>query len=125
MKNKINFFMVLSAVIILLSCTREKSEVKTGTYSQFGGRMVISSISDPKSFNPIMAKETSTTRAIGWCFEGLTETDGVTTEVKPCLAESWQISTDGLEWVFKLRSDVKWFDGKQFSADDVVFTFEN
>lgn len=124
MKNKINFFIVLSAVIILLSCNREKSEVKTGTYSQFGGRMVISSISDPKSFNPIMAKETSTTRAIGWCFEGLTETDGVTTEVKPCLAESWQISADGLEWVFKLRSDVKWFDGKQFSADDVVFTFE-
>lgn len=89
-----------------------------------GGKIVISSISDPKSFNPIMAKETSTTRAICWCFEGLTETDGVTTEVKPCLAESWQISPSGLEWTFKLRNDVKWFDGEQFTADDVLFTFE-
>ena len=123
MKNKLKLFIVFFAALILFSCAGKEEEVKPVSDSRFGGKIVINSISDPKSFNPIMAKETSTSQAIGWCFEGLTETDGVTTEVKPCLAESWQISPDGLEWIFKLRKDVKWFDGKQFTADDVVFTF--
>ncbi|HVL55544.1 MAG TPA: ABC transporter substrate-binding protein [Burkholderiaceae bacterium] len=42
---------------------------------------------------------------------------------QPSLAESWQISPDGLKYTFKLRRDVKWHDGKPFTADDVVFTF--
>jgi peptide/nickel transport system substrate-binding protein len=37
------------------------------------------------------------------------------------LAASWQ-SSDGLTWTIKLRPNVKWHDGKPFTADDVVFT---
>ncbi len=47
--------------------------------------------------------------------------DGVTP--KPDLAESWS-SDDGKVWTFKLRKDVKWHDGKPFTADDVKFTFD-
>ena len=39
------------------------------------------------------------------------------------LAESWEVSADGLVWTFNLRDGVKWHDGKPFTADDVVFTF--
>ncbi len=42
---------------------------------------------------------------------------------KAHLAESWKISPDGRTYSFKLREDVKWHDGKPFTADDVVFTF--
>lgn len=42
---------------------------------------------------------------------------------KPALAESWEISPDGKRYTFKLRKNVKWHDGKPFTADDVVFTF--
>lgn len=93
------------------------------TIGRYGGDLVISTISDPKSFNPIVAKETSTTAVTRLMFEGLTRTNGVTTEVEPNLAESWEVSEDGLVWTFRLRQDVRWFDGRALTADDVVFTF--
>src|SRR5690606_35090923 len=40
----------------------------------------------------------------------------------PALAESWEISQDGLEYTFNLRTGAKWHDGQPFSADDVVFS---
>lgn len=41
----------------------------------------------------------------------------------PELAESWEISDDGLTYSFNLRQDVKWHDGMPFTAHDVVFSF--
>ncbi|MBI2871376.1 MAG: ABC transporter substrate-binding protein [Candidatus Omnitrophica bacterium] len=90
---------------------------------RYGGELVLGTTSDPKSFNPILAKETSTTAITGLIFEGLTRTDGVTTRVEPHLAESWEHTPDGRVWTFHLRHDVVWSDGAPFTADDVVFTF--
>lgn len=41
----------------------------------------------------------------------------------PNLAESWEVSEDGLKYTFKLRQNVRWHDGEAFDADDVVFTY--
>lgn len=92
--------------------------------SKYGGTLVISSSSIPKSFNPIIAKETSTTFVTGFMFEGLTTTDAITQQVKPNLAKSWKVSQNGKEWTFYLRKDVFWNDGIQFTAYDVKFTFD-
>ncbi len=81
--------------------------------------------SDPKSFNPILAKETSTTAVTGYLFEGLTKTNAHTTKPEPNLAKSWEVTSDGLQWTFYLRDDVFWNDGVAFTADDVVFTFND
>jgi peptide/nickel transport system substrate-binding protein len=43
----------------------------------------------------------------------------------PRLAESWEVSSNGLTYTFKIRSGVKWSDGQPFSAEDVVFTLMN
>ncbi|MCC6179590.1 MAG: ABC transporter substrate-binding protein [Chloroflexi bacterium] len=48
--------------------------------------------------------------------------DGLKTIV-PDLAQSWEVSPDGTAYTFKLRQGVKWHDGTDFSADDVVATF--
>jgi peptide/nickel transport system substrate-binding protein len=40
------------------------------------------------------------------------------------LAQSWEFSRDCLDLTFKLRHNVRWHDGKPFTADDVVFTYE-
>ncbi len=57
-------------------------------------------------------------------FDGLTK-PGKDLAPAPDLAESWTTAPDGLSWTFKLRSGVKWSDGKAFTADDVAFTFND
>ncbi|QDP41228.1 ABC transporter substrate-binding protein [Radiobacillus deserti] len=46
------------------------------------------------------------------------------TEVRPALATEWNVSEDGKTWTFKLREDVTFHDGTDFTAEDVVFNFE-
>src|SRR6266516_3043038 len=55
-------------------------------------------------------------------FDSLLELDQ-NLNVRPLLAESWEVSRDGLTYTFKLRKGVRWHDGKPFTARDVVFTF--
>ena len=97
--------------------------VQAAFADKYGGGLVLATTSDPKSFNEITAKETSTSLVTDLIFEGLTTTNAFTTKVEPNLAKSWDISEDGLTWTFHLREDVRWNDGQPFTADDVVFTF--
>jgi len=56
-------------------------------------------------------------------YDGLVTTvDG---EIKPLLAESWEISPDGLEYTFYLRKDVTFHSGRKFTAKDVKAHFDN
>ncbi|MHB2265529.1 ABC transporter substrate-binding protein [Aliihoeflea sp. PC F10.4] len=56
-------------------------------------------------------------------FEGLTRI-GPNGEVLPALAESWEISEDGLTYTFALHEGVTFHDGAPFTADDVVFSLD-
>ncbi|MCA1971459.1 MAG: ABC transporter substrate-binding protein [Caenispirillum sp.] len=57
----------------------------------------------------------------GKIYEGLLRYDH-DLKPMPSLAESWDVSEDGLTYTFKLRDNVTWHDGKPFTAKDVVFT---
>ncbi len=124
-------FLIASAAIVFLAGGAGAALFKTAKASaaggepRYGGRLVLSAISDPKSFNPILAKETSTTNVINFVFDGLTTTNGVTLEVEPALASAWTKGPVGREWLFHLREDARWADGTPFTADDVVFTFND
>jgi peptide/nickel transport system substrate-binding protein len=115
---RISFSVLLTLCFIQPAFSNSSSE-------KYGGQLILSTTSDPRSFNDIIAKETSTTLVTGLLFEGLTTVDVFTLKVKPHLAESWEVSADGLTWTFHLRQDVKWFDGQPLTADDVVFTFND
>ncbi len=57
----------------------------------------------------------------GKMFDGLVSY-GFDFKPKPELAESWQLSPDGLALTFKLRPGVKWHDGKPFTSADLAYS---
>ena len=57
-------------------------------------------------------------------FDRLINADASLTPTSGMLAKSWSVSPDGLKFVFDLRTDVKWHDGKPFTPEDVKFTIE-
>jgi peptide/nickel transport system substrate-binding protein len=72
--------------------------------------------------NPVFASTNPVDRDIAaLIFEGLTRTN-VYGEPQPLLAQSWVVSSDGLEYVFTLRNDVLWQDGTPFTSADVAYT---
>ena len=90
-----------------------------------GGTFVTSINGDPTSLNGILANDGASLNVIGLNQNPLTlggENWGAIVEGD--LAESWEVSEDGKEWIFHLRKDVKWHDGEPFTADDVIFTFQ-
>jgi peptide/nickel transport system substrate-binding protein len=90
-----------------------------------GGRFIASAIGDPKTFNYIMANESSSIDIGRFMFWGLLNFDVPTQEIKPGLAESWMNSPDGKTWTFKLRKNLRWSDGEPLTADDVIFTWND
>jgi len=87
-----------------------------------GRDMVIGLSGDATSLNPVVATD-GISYTVEWpLFDSLLELDA-SLNVKPLLAESWDVSKDGLTYTFKLKKGVTWHDGKPFTARDVAFTF--
>lgn len=86
-------------------------------------RFVVTSLSDPKTFNTILSTEEN--EALDLMYDGLLSTNGLTGELEPGLAESYEISPDQLHITFKLRDGLKWSDGEPMTVDDVVFTYND
>lgn len=81
--------------------------------------------SDPSSLNPFIAISDNQAREVyKYIFEALLALDNGTYELKPILAESWEVSSDQKTFTFRIRQNVKWHDGLPFTADDVIYTFE-
>lgn len=59
-----------------------------------------------------------------WVYEGMYRINPETGELEPCLAESYDVSEDGLTYTFHLREGVKFHDGTDFTSADVKYSFE-
>ncbi|MEZ4546471.1 MAG: peptide-binding protein [Thermodesulfobacteriota bacterium] len=80
---------------------------------------------EPGTLNPIVATDAYESVINGGnIYETLIERDNATLELKPLLAESWEISEDKLTYTFKIRQGVKWHDGAPFTSADVVFSYK-
>jgi peptide/nickel transport system substrate-binding protein len=88
-----------------------------------GGTLVAAIDSDPGHLNPAITTSGATHTASELVYNGLVE---LTPELEPVpeLAESWEVLEDGRLYRFHLRDDVTWHDGQPFTAEDVVFTFD-
>jgi len=85
--------------------------------------LVFGSSGDAARLDPADVTDGESIQRMDNIFEGLVEFKSGTTEIQPCLAESWDISENGLELTFNLRHGVKFQDGTDFNADAVVFSF--
>ncbi len=90
---------------------------------QPGKTLVFGSSGDAVRLDPADVTDGESIQRMDNIFEGLVEYETGSTEIKPCLAESWTTSADGTEITFKLRRGVKFHDGTDFNADAVVFSF--
>ncbi|GAB4514943.1 MAG: peptide-binding protein [Anaerolineae bacterium] len=89
-----------------------------------GGFVTEVSFADAKILNPILASDSASFDVIGNLFEGLVATHHETGEIIPWLAESWEISEDGLTYTFHLRDGLKWSDGTPLTMEDFKFTYD-
>jgi len=84
--------------------------------------LIFGSSGDAKRLDPGDVTDGESIQRMDNIFEGLVEYESDSTEIKPCLATSWNTSEDGLNITFNLRHDVKFHDGTDFDADAVVFS---
>ena len=90
-----------------------------------GGRLIIATYADPKTFNPITGNESSSEEIYRHLFASLIGFDSPSQQVEPGLAYAWTNSPDGKTWTFRLRKNLCWSDGQPLTADDVVFTWND
>jgi len=89
----------------------------------YGDTIVEASIGDASLLNPVLASDSASGDINGYVYNGLVKYDKNINLIGD-LAESWEVSEDGLVITFYLRKNVNWHDGKPFTAQDVRFTYE-
>ncbi|MDD5099547.1 MAG: peptide-binding protein [Syntrophales bacterium] len=87
-----------------------------------GDILVEGSIGDASNLIPLLASDATSHEISGLVFNGLIKFDK-DVHIVGDLAESWEISGDGLAITFRLRRNVRWHDGKPFTAHDVLYTY--
>ncbi|MEI8360300.1 MAG: ABC transporter substrate-binding protein, partial [Deltaproteobacteria bacterium] len=112
-----------AALFLLLAACSQRTPIEVGSRAP-AGRLVTATASDPRTFNPVLVTDQTSSQALADVFEPLVRTNPLTTEPEPVLADRWEWSGDGRACTFHLRDGVRWHDGRPFTSDDVVFTFE-
>ncbi len=95
----------------------------TGEIGRYGGRLVLSVLNDPGTWNPLMSKGATDQEYSQIMQASLTGYNNEQWANTFELAKDMKVSEDGLTWTYILREGIKWSDGEPFDADDVVFTF--
>lgn len=90
----------------------------------YGGSYTEGLIGTPQFINPLLAQASDADRDLAKIFyPGLMKYDN-SGNLVPDLAESYQISDNGLEYTFTLKKNIKWHDDQPLTADDVIFTIK-
>lgn len=112
--------LALSVLLVFMGLMTISGDAEAATDNKL--RLGITSF--PTNANPwtqsMQADNTLQERVYSW----LTRMNTKTLEMEGDLAESWEVSEDGLVWTIKLKENVLWHDGEKFDADDVIFTYQ-
>lgn len=95
----------------------------TGLAQNSGGTLVAAWAQDPVGLDPHITSAYSSFQILENVLDTLVTLDEEQ-NVVPSLAESWEVSDDGLEWTFHLRDGATFSNGRALTADDVVYTYD-
>lgn len=79
--------------------------------------------SEPPTFDPQQAQDSTSNAILKLMYEGLTRQNAETGQAEEGVAESWDVSADGLVYTFHLR-DSKWSNGDPVTANDFAFAWQ-
>lgn len=103
--------------LTLTACAQGASNDPTQT-------LIFAQGADPRGLDPAMVDDGESSKVMVNIYEGLIKYAKDSTKLEPCLAESWDVSPDGLTYTFHLRKNVKFHDGTPFNAEAVKFNIE-
>ncbi|WP_102106530.1 ABC transporter substrate-binding protein [Oceaniglobus roseus] len=87
-----------------------------------GGSITITYKDDVATLDPAIGYDWQNWSMIKSIFDGLMDYVPGTTDLRPGLAESYEISDDGMTYTFKLRPGVKFHNGREMTAEDVKYS---
>jgi len=92
------------------------------SWNLFATTLNLTTVANPSRLNPILATDSSSADITSFLFNGLVKYDKDSKNVIGDLAKKFYFLND-TTLIFELRHGVKWHDGKEFSAKDVLFTY--
>jgi len=105
------------------SLAQNHSRAVAANSSHYGGTLVWGTINPPTIINPVLTSHSISASLLELLFDPLVRINGQR-RVIPALAQSWDISKNGLVYTFHLRRHVYFHDGIECTAQDVKFTYE-
>ncbi|WP_422750175.1 ABC transporter substrate-binding protein [Mycobacterium sp. WMMD1722] len=109
----------MTMVLALTGCSTG-DRVDLGEASS--GNLIAAIAGEPDQLDPHKTSAYFSFEVLENIFDTLVEPDA-DLQMRPALAESWEVSPDQRVWTFHLRRGVTFHDGSPFSADDVVFSY--
>ena len=91
--------------------------------AKYGGTVNMAAYADTKSWDPLGSASISSLQAISQLYNQVVQFDTVdTTKIVGDLAKSWDITNGGRTFTFYLNENIKWLDGQDLTAEDVVYS---
>jgi peptide/nickel transport system substrate-binding protein len=95
----------------------------TTAAAEGGGTLIAAQGAEPDRLDPHLTSAYASFQILENVYDTLVQ-PGDDLTMEPALAESWEISDDQLTWTFTLREGVTFHNGREFVADDVVYSYE-
>ena len=112
-----------SAALVALLASSSGAVVDGVCGDERGGEVVVSLPAEPRTFNPLVARDAGSLAILGVLMEEPVGVHAGTSKPRPLLAEEWRASQDRRRLHFTLRREARFSDGQPVTADDVLFTF--
>ena len=116
---------VIAGVVILalvsVACGGGSTDDPKPEGLKTGGTLVVGMVNDAYDFDPPTMVNMPALSIVPHIYDNLLIRNPDDT-MRPMLAESWEANADASQWTFNLRKGVKFRHGKEFKAEDVIFT---